>query len=290
MNNAKTAVLIDSGCDVTAEICKKYDIRVMPLTIMYRDKCFSDTELEIEDPHYIYKHFKEEIPKTSALNTQEVLDAVKKAADDGYENVISVSISGAMSSTFSTVTTALNEAKEAGTLKKVFAFDSKNISIGAGIFSIWAAKLLQDGKSFEEVVQSLKDKIWDVHLCYYMDTLTYLAKGGRITPSVAIVGKLLNLKPIISCNHNGVYYTVAKIRGSSRGVEKLVEEMITPIRDASRCWICLMNGDGEALAETAKKMIFEKLPAANIIMEKQIVPSMAIHTGPGLLGIMVFSF
>jgi DegV family protein with EDD domain len=287
MNDAKTAVLIDSGCDITKELAERYAIRIMPLTIMYRDRSFSDTEL---DPLYVYDHFKEEVPKTSALNTQEVMDALEEVKREGYENVIGISISGAMSSTHSTVATAFQQAKEEGLIGKAFAFDTKNISIGSGIFAIWAAKLLSEGKTFEEVTQSLQDKIWDVHLAYYMDTLEYLRKGGRITPSVAIVGKLLNLKPIIACNHNGVYYTVAKIRGSSRGVERLVDELITPDLNAKRCWICLMNGRGTELAARAKQLILEKLPDADIIMEKQIVPSMAIHTGPGLLGIMVFHF
>lgn len=83
---------------------------------------------------------------------------------------------------------------------ETFAFDTKNISIGAGLLAMWAAKKLSEGWTFEAVKHGLNDKINDSKVFFYMDTLDYLRKGGRISPAVAIVGKALNLKPIISCN------------------------------------------------------------------------------------------
>lgn len=288
MNNSKTCVICDSGSDISSDLTEKYDIRVVPLIINYRERSFTDLELEKLEPHYVYNHFKEEIPKTSALNMQEVLDVVEKARADGYENFIGITISSAMSSTFNAVRSALIEYSEENPTAKTYSFDSKNISIGSGVFAIWAASELNDGKSFEEVTEGLERKKYDIHLAFYMDTLEYLKKGGRITPSVAIVGKLLNLRPIIACNKEGVYYTVAKLRGSAKAVEKLVSTVIPEGTDLTHSWIMIMNGKGAEYAERAKKLILDLFPGAKIIMEKQIVPTMAINTGPGLLGIARF--
>ena len=174
---------------------------------------------------------------------------------------------------------------------KTFAFDTKNISIGGGILAIWAARKLEEGMSFDEVVSGLQQKIHDTKLCFYMDTLDYLARGGRITPSVAIVGKVLKLKPIITCNEDGVYYTVAKIRGAARGFNKLVEvEKQYAAKMHGKIWLALMDGgaDPKVFAQ-AKAAMLEAIPDAEVVVERQINASMAIHTGPGLIGICVFA-
>lgn len=285
MNASKTAVLCDSGCDVPRQLREQYDIRVVDLIVNYSGRSFRDTELEELDPLYVYRHFHEEVPTTSALNTQEVLDVIAQAVADGYENVIGIGISSAMSGTFNCIRLALEEAADEYDGMKVFAFDTRNISIGSGFFAIWAADRLAAGGSFEEVSGSLEKKRDDIHLAFYMDTLEYLRKGGRITPAVAIVGKILNIKPIISVNRSGVYYTVGKIRGSARAVRTLVDHILSFHPDPEKTWFALENGDGLEFAEQAKAMILERLPEAKFLIEKQIVPTMAIHTGPGLLGI-----
>ena len=251
-----------SGCDVSAALAAKFDIRIVPLTIHYHDRAYTDTELEQSNPLYVYRHFDEEVPKTAAINAAEVLDVIEAAHADGYENFICVAISGAMSSTFQSMHMALGEYREEHPQSKVYAFDTKNISMGSGIFAVYAARELAAGRDFDSLTKALESKIYDVRLGYYMNTLDYLKKGGRITPSVALVGKILNIKPIISCTREGT--------------------------DVSKCWIVILNGDGKAGAEQAKKLILERFPEANIIEEKQIVSSLAIHTGPGLVGIVAF--
>ena len=281
MNPSKTAVLCDAGCDIPRSLRERYDIRVVDLIINYSDRSFKDTELEERAPLYVYEHFKEEIPRTSALNTQEVLDVVGQAVRDGYENFIGIAISSAMSGTFNCIRLALEEASEEYENIRAFAFDTRNISIGSGFFALWAADQLASGRSFDEVTGELPGKLEQVHLAFYMDTLEYLRKGGRITPAVAIVGKILNIKPIISVNKSGVYYTVGKIRGSARAVRTLVDHILSFRPDPAKTWFALLNGAGADFAAQAKAMILERLPGANILVEKQIVPTMAIHTRPG---------
>ena len=117
-----------------------------------------------------------------------------------------------------------------------------------------------------------------------MDTLDYLRKGGRISPAVAVVGKVLGIKPIISCNDKGVYYTVAKIRGAKKGIGKLME-VAMEFADGRKCMIGLMNGDAPETAAQVRPMIKEQSPKGEIVVDKQITATMAVHTGPGLIGI-----
>ena len=285
MNPSKTAIIVDSGCDVSKQLIQKYDMKQLSLKVIYPEKMYMDGE-DIKS-QMVYERFPAEIPTTSMANIQDVLDLVDGIRKQGYENVIGITISGAMSGTFNSVRLALEEVTDL----KTFAFDTKNISIGGGILAIWAARKLEEGMSFDEVVSGLQQKIHDTKLCFYMDTLDYLARGGRITPSVAIVGKVLKLKPIITCNEDGVYYTVAKIRGAARGFNKLVEvEKQYAAKMHGKIWLALMDGGADPkIFAQAKAAMLEAIPDAEVVVERQINASMAIHTGPGLIGICVFA-
>lgn len=278
MNDSKTAIMVDSGCDIPKELLQKYDIKVLHLKVIYGNDIYSDG-LDI-DPMTVYERFSEIIPKTSTPNMQEVIDVVEDIKACGYENVIAITISSGLSGTFNTVSTTFDEIEDVNT----YAFDSRNISIGAGLLALWAAEKIAAGASFGDVVAGLEKKRYDSKVFFYMDTLDYLRKGGRINPAVAIVGKALNLKPIISCNEKGMYYTVAKIRGSVKGMSKLMDAVSEFAKD-DVVDMALMNGDAAGTADQMRPILTGALPNGKIVVDKQITASLAIHTGPGLIGI-----
>lgn len=279
MNSAKTAIMVDSGCDISQEFIEQYDIKVLRLKVLYGDRMYSDG-LDI-DPLEVYRRFPQEIPTTSTPNMYEVSELVNEIKSEGYEKIIGITISSGLSGTYNAVAMAFEE-KDIET----FAFDTKNISIGAGLLAMWAAKKLSEGWTFEAVKHGLNDKINDSKVFFYMDTLDYLRKGGRISPAVAIVGKALNLKPIISCNEKGTYYTVSKIRGQHKGLEKLMDSLKDYIGD-KKAYLAIMNGDGTRYLDVIRARIKEMFPQCEVVVDKQITATMAIHTGPGLIGVGV---
>ncbi len=280
MNAAKTAIIVDSGCDVSKEFVDRYDMKVLSLKVLYGSDMYNDG-VDI-DPLTVYERFPEEVPTTSTPNIQDVIDMAESIKAEGYDKIIAITISSGLSSTFNNISISFREVEGI----ESFVFDTKNISIGAGLFAIYAGQLLEEGKSFDEVVETLQKKIYDSKVFFYMDTLDYLRKGGRINPAVAIVGKALNLKPIISCNEKGVYYTVAKMRGSSKGIDKLLN-VAMDFAGEDKCYIALMNGKADEAAAEVKPLIEAASPKSEIIVEKQITATMAVHTGPGLVGIGV---
>lgn len=279
MNSAKTAIMVDSGCDISQEFIEQYDIKVLRLKVLYGDRMYSDC-LDI-DPLEVYRRFPQEIPTTSTPNMYEVSELVNEIKSEGYEKIIGITISSGLSGTYNAVAMAFEEEDI-----ETFAFDTKNISIGAGLLAMWAAKKLSEGWTFEAVKHGLNDKINDSKVFFYMDTLDYLRKGGRISPAVAIVGKALNLKPIISCNEKGTYYTVSKIRGQHKGLEKLMDSLKDYIGD-KKAYLAIMNGDGTRYLDIIRARIKEMFPQCEVVVDKQITATMAIHTGPGLIGVGV---
>ena len=279
MNSAKTAIMVDSGCDISQEFIEQYDIKVLRLKVLYGDRMYSDG-LDI-DPLEVYRRFPQEIPTTSTPNMYEVSELVNEIKSEGYEKIIGITISSGLSGTYNAVAMAFEEEDI-----ETFAFDTKNISIGAGLLAMWAAKKLSEGWTFEAVKHGLNDKINDSKVFFYMDTLDYLRKGGRISPAVASVGKALNLKPIISCNEKGTYYTVSKIRGQHKGLEKLMDSLKDYIGD-KKAYLAIMNGDGTRYLDIIRARIKEMFPQCEVVVDKQITATMAIHTGPGLIGVGV---
>lgn len=277
MNNDKTAVMIDSGCDVPKEVREKLNIYILPLRVMYPEKDYED-DIDI-DPQMVYQRFPKEFPNTSTPSMAEVQDLFDRIHGDGYEKVIAVCISSGLSGTFNTI--RLQAAQQ--DVLDVYCFDSKNISVGSGILAIWAARQLQKGRTFNEVTTGLENKISDSKVFFYMDTLTYLKHGGRIGSVSTMVGNALHLKPIISCKEDGTYYTVGLIRGAKNGKKKLLTEALK-FCSGHRVWIIVGHGDAESEAQQLRAMLEEQIADKKVLFVRQITATMAINTGPGLVG------
>ena len=121
-----------------------------------------------------------------------------------------------------------------------------------------------------------------------MDTLDYLRAGGRIGRVTGALGSLLDLKPIISCNDQGVYYTAAMIRGRRRGIRKLIDCVAQRVDENREALLAVMHGSAPEALETVVAELKKRIPAGKIFMKKQINASLAVHTGPGLVGILLF--
>ena len=171
---------------------------------------------------------------------------------------------------------------------KVEVFDSKNISIGTGFFAIFARKLIDEGFSLESIMETMKSKIKDSVPVITLDTLKYLSLGGRIGKITGIVGNLLNLKLIISCNEDGEYYTVEKNRGTMKNINHAIEIVKKELSGIKDYYLVLLNGDNKSSMEIAKESMKDLIEGAKFYYEGQIVPTLSIHTGPGLFGIGYF--
>ncbi len=279
MNKQKIALLIDSGCDLEASYCKKNSIYTLPFIIGYEGEERLDG---VMDPMEVYRRFPDEIPKTSTPSLQTVEDTVQRILADGYESIIAIDVSNKLSSTISTVSIVLAEHPEIPS----FVLDSKNISIGSGLLVMWAAQKIKEGMEFEQLIRYLPEKVRDSAVFFYMDTLDYLKAGGRIGLVTSVVGSLLKIRPIITCNEHGEYHTVALIRGDKNAKKKLLE-LVSNYAGENPAWLGLMNGAAPDEAVLMKKSLKKELGTSNIVSEHQITASLAVHTGPGLLGVGV---
>lgn len=280
MNPQKVAIIADSGCDIPEDFIEKYNIKLLGLKVIYDTEIYTDG-VDI-NPLTIYERFPNEIPTTSTPNAGDITEILEQIRQEGYEKVIAFCISSKLSGTYNAVKTTLKDYP--GLLS--FTLDTKNISTGSGLLAMWAAVQLEKGMDFDMLTQLLEKKVADSHVYFYMDTLDYLKAGGRIGNVTGFIGKTLNLKPVISCDSEGVYKTVSMLRGSKNAVKKLVE-IVQKNTKKTPLWMSIMNGNAADKVDETRNCLKENFKDATIIAEKQIVASLAVHTGPGLVGIGV---
>lgn len=282
MNENKIAVLTDSGSDVPQNILDKFGIYQLSLGINYKDKSYRD-RIDIT-PEEVYERLTEEIPRTSLPTLGEIREMLEKIAADGYTHVIIPVISSGLSGTYNAIRQVCSEFN--GIITAVI--DTKNIALGSGFLSVYAAQLTEKNLSFDEIVAKVENKIKDSHIYYSIQTLQYLIKGGRLGRVEGIIGSMLQIKPIIACDEDGIYYTVAKVRGRKQSINKLMEIVQDILKDKKNYYLTICHGYAKEEADMVKEKMKTYIDNAALFMEGQISPSLGVHTGPGLIGIGCF--
>ncbi len=275
----KIALITDSSCDLTKEIISKYNIRVVPLRIIYKDREYID-RVNIE-PQEVYDNLTKEIPTTSMPSMQDIDDAFSAVEHEGYTHVIAITISSGLSGTFNTV--KLVSENHPNLISCIF--DSKTLSAGLGALVVECGNLIAEGKAFEEIVNTLPSIKERISVYYVLETLEYLKKGGRIGKVAGTIGELLNLKPIISVDDEGKYFTYAKVRGRKQSISRLADTAKEVLATAKAKLFILQGGameEGRKLYES-----FINMKNVTSLHFSDISPALGVHTGPGLLGIIV---
>lgn len=222
-------------------------------------------------------------PTTMALNPQEYLEIMEKFFAAG-EDVLYVSFSHKMSGTFNQLQTALNELKDKYPERKCVIFDTKSISLGAGIQMEYAGMLKQAGATDEEILAKLAEFTHKVAMYFIVDDLVYLKRGGRLSAFAAFAGNLLGLKPILTTDAEGGLNAVEKITGKRKAIKAIAEKVANTLADTSMP-VYVLDADCRADGEMLASLILAKRPEAKIV-HQTIGPVVGSHCGPGTIGVV----
>lgn len=277
----KVAILVDSGTDVPQELIEKYQMYVIPLKIIYKDRVYTD-KVDIT-PEEIYQRLPQEIPGTSLPDGETITKIFEQIKQDGYEKILAVTISSGLSGTYNIVRLIAQQQEEL----EAYVLDTKNIGIGSGFSAIQAAKWLEEGMEWSLLIERLNELVKQTKVFFNVATLEYLQKGGRIGLVASILGTALKLNPIISCNDEGIYYTVGKARGRKKSLDRTVSYVKERVGTAKVFNLAVAHGDAKEEATEMMARLKEEFPQAQQIYFGQISPALVVHTGPGLLGVGV---
>ena len=279
MTDHKIAILTDSGCDIPAGLRKLHNIYQLPLSLIFKDALRRDSDISAAE---LYRLMETEIPTTTLPSGEEVGQMLRRIRADGYDKVLAVSISSRLSGTCNLL--RLHERSQEGL--EMAVVDSRNISIGAGMLALKAARYIAQGAPWQGLKERLMAEASNSKVFFCLKTLEYLRQGGRIGHVAALLGSALKLKPIITCDAEGVYTTEAKVIGYQQALQRL-GECAKHFAGSAQISLAIMHGAAEAEAQQVKEKVLALLPQATVIAEGQISPALAVHTGPGLVGVGV---
>lgn len=276
----KIAIMTDSTSDIPKDIVEQYGIEVVPLRILYKDREYRDqVDISTEE---VYRRLPIEVPSTSLPSPGEVLDLWARLKREGFTHVLAIHISSGLSGTGQLIENLSHQVDDL----VIKVIDSKNISMGLGYTVIEAARKLAQNASFESVCAHAQETLTKMKVYFVLETLEYLTKGGRIGKVAGTLGQMLNLKPIITVNEEGVYTTHAKIRGRKKSVDRLFEiiksHLTKPMNNVAVC-------HGAALEE-AQELLERIKKHGNVgeVLIGHVSPVIGVHTGPGTLGFVVY--
>lgn len=276
----KIKIICDGIANMPKELAKEYDIHEVPLTINIDGKEYKSNELDNTE---FYRMIKEsiEIPKSSQATYVDFKEVFEKYLEQGYE-VIYISGSSKISGTYQSGMLAKSDIEG-----KVYIFDSLNISFGCGLLVLEAAKMVKEGKNVSEILERLEVLRDRVHVALSVGTLEYLKKGGRIPTGKAIIGNVLNVKPILTVK-KGVLDKESQVRGDKKVIPAMIEYIKKSCgEDFSDKTIAIGWGEdsekGEKLVEEIKKELSPKE-----IITLEVGSLTCVHTGPDAMALICF--
>lgn len=268
-------VVTDSTCDLPRALIEKWGIVVVPLHVRFGAESYLDGVDLSADEFYSKLTSSQVLPTTAAPAPGIFADTYTKLLTEGHE-VVSLHISSKLSATYSS---ALNGRDHVGPGKPVEVIDTLSASLGLGLLVLRAAMAAREGGKRGEIAQAVKERIPDVRLYGAFDTLHYLHKGGRIGRASALLGSLLNLKPIVLV-HDGEVHPLTKVRTRAKAADKLIELVAAAkVED-----IGVMHATTPADLDELAKRVSAVAPGKDVI-RTQFGPVLGTYVGPGVLGV-----
>ena len=275
--------IIDSASDVLPGECKKLDVVHVPLTVRFGDKEFADAvDLSHKKFYKMLTSGKEEHPTTSQVTPAAWASAMEEVTKDGDTAVV-ITISSKLSGTYQSACIAAADFEG-----KVFVVDSMTATIGERLLLQYGMQLAAEGLDAATVAAKLDEVKDKVRIFARLDTLEYLKKGGRISAATAVVGTMLNIKPIIAVQ-NGVVESVAKARGP-KAADKQLRDLVAKSGgiDFSKPMCAAFSGVEDDnlkafLAESTEMLCGTQAPIASVGCV------IGAHVGPGAVAVGYFA-
>lgn len=271
-------IVVDSSVDLIPEL--KAQVKTVALSVLFDGQEYKDGVTIDPEKFYEMLAQSETLPTTSQPTPAAFEDAYRELVEAGHE-VLVITVGSKLSGTYQSATIAADEFPG-----KVFVLDSRTVAIGSALLAMSALKLAEEGLSAQQILEVLMEKRKKVHLYAMVDTLEYLKKGGRLSSTVAFVGGVLNLKPIISVE-DGEIQVIGKARGLKAAFGALTKTCQETGVDLAEPYLLGYTGTSN---ENLMKYLEENADLWSADSEKMIIGSaIGTHAGPGAVAVAFYA-
>jgi DegV family protein with EDD domain len=275
-------IVTDSTAYLPETTIRQHDIRVVPLCVHFGEETFKEgVDLSQES---FYARLKEApvLPTTSQPSVGEFHEVFKELVDGGHEIVV-LTISSKLSGTWNSAMAAREMLPEAG----ISVIDSLSTSIGLQLMVEAAAEAVAAGATRQQIVDQIEEIKQKIYLLFAVDTLEYLAKGGRIGNAKAFMGTLLKIKPILALQ-DGLIEPLEQVRSRRKALTRMLDLIVEHLGDnGSQAKVAITHALVPEEAEICKGELLDRLGCSEPLLT-EVSPAIGTHTGPGVIGVAVY--
>lgn len=268
-------IVTDSACDLTDELVQAHQIEVVPLTIRFGEEEFEDRRQLSPETFWERCKGKGALPETAAPSPGAFMAAYQKAADEGAEGVLCLTISSGVSGTYASALTAA-ESFSAAPVKVI---DTRSLTMGQGLMVIAAAEEAAAGAGLDKLIAATESRIQRVRVYGVVGGLEHLQRGGRIGGARAMLGSLLDIKPVVQVK-DGVVEEESKQRTRTRALTYLIDKVTA---DAPLERLAAADGACSDIADVLARL--GAIETEHPLVVVQLGPVVGTHTGPNTVGV-----
>ena len=274
-------IITDSCCDFTEQQYQELDVLCAPLSVVYNGESHSN----FSDPVAVkgfYDLLRTGVMATTSAANPEGGTAIMEPVLKNGQDVLVRAFSSGLSATYQSAVIAAQELQDAYPDRKIRVVDTLCAALGQGLLVWYACKKRDEGKTLEELTAWVEEN--KQHICHWVteDDLSHLKRGGRISATTALVGTMLNIKPIIYVNEEGKLINTAKVRGRKAAIDFLVKKAQELGEGYDNETMFVAHGDCPEDAAALEAALKEKCGVKNVITG-YVGPVIGAHTGPGVL-------
>ena len=281
----KFKIFTDSSAGLTKEIIDTYDIGVVALSFIKDGELYNS---EIIGSEKYYKDFYEMLRNkdnlsTACANEQSYIDAFEPHLKNGRD-LLYIGFSSALSASYNCAKMAIETLRQKYKERKIYEVDSLLASFGQGLLVYKSARLAEEGNDIESVYNFTKDVKKNINSLFTVKTLSYLARGGRISKMSSAIGTVVDIKPLMYVSCEGKLLAYGKVIGRKRSIMSIADKVSKTIIDGEKQTVFISHGDCIDDAKLLAKLIEQKAGVKNFNFN-YIDPVIAVHSGPDTLAV-----
>ncbi|GFI08804.1 DegV domain-containing protein [Lachnospiraceae bacterium] len=277
-------IMTDINADLPEEYIREHGLEVLSLSYMIDGETYDRNHpLEVGE---FYKRMRNgSMPTTSQVNPDQAKKAFTACLKQG-KDVLYIAFSSALSGTYNSGRIAAEEIKEEGLFpdRKLVVLDSLSASLGQGLLVHKAVQLKEAGKSLEETVSWVEENKLNLCHIFTVDDLFHLHRGGRVSKATAVLGTMINIKPILHVDEEGRLTPIGKVRGRKKSLSALADRMGEQIKGFENPEVFISHGDCLEDAEYVEKLVRERFGVENFVIN-HVGPTIGAHSGPGTMAL-----
>ena len=277
-------IMTDNMADPPEDYIREHELEVLSLSYILEGVTY-DREHPLEVGEFYNRMRNGSMPTTSQVNPEQAKEAFTACLEQG-KDVLYIAFSSGLSGTYNSGKLAAEELREEGSFpeRKLIVLDSLSASLGEGLLVHKAVQMKEAGKPMEEVADWVEKHKLELCHNFTVDDLFHLHRGGRVSKATAILGTMINIKPILHVDDEGHLIAIGKVRGRKKSLTTLVDRMGEQIQGFENPEVFISHGDCPEDARFVEKLVRERFGVEKFIIN-HVGPTIGAHSGPGTIAL-----